>query len=124
VASQATRRLALVLGVLGEELWLAARSSTFSPCSVRAVCLLQRAPLLSLEVEAMPASPVALMPYMLGLEDDDERARSRFELYSELMSGASLIRISAGERNSPDAIAERLRAVLLTQPDRSVGALA
>jgi hypothetical protein len=125
VASQATRRLALVLGVLGEELWLAARSSTFTPCPVRAVCLLQRGPLLPLDVQHAPASPVALMPYMLGLADEDGRERRRFELYSELMSHAGLIRISAGERHPPHVIAERLRAVLALDVTRErVGALA
>jgi hypothetical protein len=112
VRGTGTRRLAAVLDVLGQELWLAAHSITVSPCPVRAVCLLQRGPSLSLAVEPMPASPVALMPYMLGLADEEGRERERFELYSELMASSMLVRICAGERHPPEMIAQRLRALL------------
>lgn len=124
LSARGTRRLAAVLDVLGEELWLAVRSSTVSPCPVVAVCLLARAPLLSLSLAAMPASPVALMPYMLGLSEEPGRERERFELYCELMRTAALIRISAGDGHPPGLIAERLRALLDAHPREPAGALA
>lgn len=110
VQGSSTRKLALVLGVLGEELWLAARAPTLRPRPVRALCLLERGPHMPLRVEAMPASPVWLMPYALGLLDGGERAR--FELYAELAAGAAVLRVSAGDGHSPATIAELLQRQL------------
>ena len=124
LSGRGTRSLAAVLDVAGDELWLAAHSTTISPCPVRAVCLMQRGPHLSLEVEPMPASPVALMPYMLGLADEEGRERERFELYGELMASAMLVRISAGEHHPPELIAQRLHALLAGVPGEPAGALA
>ena len=123
-AARGTRRLAAVLDVIDGELWLAARATTLGPCPVRAVCLLRRAPLLSLAVEPMPASPLALAPYMLGLSEDVDRARERFELYSELMGSAMLIKISAGDGHRPDVIAQRLRLLLHAHAGPLVGVTA
>jgi|SRR5271166_421429 len=124
VSDRSNRKLALVLGVLGDELWLAARSPTLTACPVRAVCLLQRGPHLSLALEPMPASPVWLMPYMLGLADSRDRERERFKLYSELAAHSELIHVTAGVDDSPDAIALRLGALLAAEPSRAVGSLA
>jgi hypothetical protein len=118
VSAGSTRKLALVLGVLGDELWLAARASTAQPCTVCAICLLERASSLSLDVREVPANPLLIAPYMLGLPDTGGRERARFELYSELVHSAKLVRASAGDHDSPQAIADRLRGVLAAgQPD-------
>lgn len=115
VQGRATRKLALVLGVLGDELWLAARAPTLKARPVRALCLLERGRGLPLSIDPMPASPVWLMPYALGLIDGGER--ERFELYSELAAGASVFRVSAGDGHSPAAIAELLQEQIVL--DRS-----
>lgn len=121
VQGRSTRKLAQVLGVLGEELWLAARAPTLRPRPVRALCLLERGRDLPLKVDPMPASPVWLMPYALGLLDGGER--ERFELYAELAAGASVLRVSAGDGHSPAAIAELLQRQLgagSSEPVRSL----
>ncbi len=57
------------------------------------LCLLERGPDHSLESRALPSTPLLLAPYMLGLEGDTERERRRFELYADLVSAATLVRL-------------------------------
>jgi hypothetical protein len=118
------RDVAEVLGVLGGELWLAARSLLAEPCRPAAVCLLRRGGPGPLCIEQIPATPVALAPYMLGLPDGAERERERFSLYCELTATASLLQIRAGDAHTPVMIAERLREHLAApRPTRSTAAL-
>ena len=80
--------LGSTLGVLAGERWLAAHTTTTDPRPVRMLCLLERGPSLSLEAHALPANPLPLAPYMLGLSTDAERQRNRFGLYADLMESA------------------------------------
>ncbi len=112
--------VAQVLGVLGDELWLAARSPFGEPSRPAAVCLLERGGARPLEIERLHANPLSLAPYMLGLEDGVERERERFALYCELTASAALLRIRAGDTHTPGIIAEQLSAQLAAQaPERS-----
>ena len=99
-------------------------ASAARPCPVHAVCLLQRAPSLSLDVEVLASNPLSIAPYMLGLPDAGGGERARFELYSQLASSAVLLRVSAGEHDSPSAIAARLRGELSTGRPEPVAVLA
>jgi len=94
------------LAVLAGEYWIAAHDVARAPCPVSAIVLLERSPGLPLDLQLLPSSPLPLAPYMLGLLDDADRERRRFELYADLVSSASLARLSCGTANSPEELAD------------------
>lgn len=100
------------LGTVGGERWVAVERTSSEPRAVAAVALLERRPGLSLEAEAIDASPVALAPFMLGLPDDEGRDASRFDLYSDLIDSATLLRLSAAPEDAPGELAESLERTL------------
>ncbi|HTA13198.1 MAG TPA: hypothetical protein VK765_07235 [Solirubrobacteraceae bacterium] len=114
------------IAALDGELWLAARAST--PAAERRpvamLCLLERGPGLSLGLEALAPSPLPLSPYILGLSSDPKRQRSRFDMFADLVQGATLVRVSAGPGDAPSELAELLERALARQRQPSVGALA
>ena len=65
------------------------------------LCLLERGPGLALGAEILPAGPLLLAPYILGLDSDPERQRARFDLYADLMESCTLMRITAGAEDHP-----------------------
>src|SRR5450759_5129269 len=73
------------LAVLAGERWVAARETAREARPVHAICLLERSRGLSLGVQILPANPLPLAPYILGLLDEAGRERRRFELYADLM---------------------------------------
>jgi hypothetical protein len=100
-----------VLGELGGKLWAVAAVSATAPAPVAAVALLERG---GGEVRAqeIPASPLALAPFMLGLPDDDARDAARFGVYADLVEGCKLLRLSgSAEAPAPDFAAALERAV-------------
>jgi hypothetical protein len=101
------------LGVLDGECWIeVAAAAAPAPRPVAAVALLERAAGLSLEAESLPASPLALAPFMLGLPDDDGRDGRRFALYSDLVEATKLLALRGDAADSPRAFADELeRAV-------------
>jgi len=100
------------LGILAGEHWIAARATAEGARTVRMVCLLTRAPNLSLDARVLPAGPLPLSPYMLGLRADTERERRRFSLYAELASSATLLRLTSGTSDSRASLADRIEQVL------------
>jgi hypothetical protein len=112
ISPRSTPRLAVVLGMLGDEAWLSAHASASEPCPVAALCLLQRGPFDGLQVSDLPANPLPLVPYALGLDSGAERIRARFALYGELASSARLLRVRAGTGVSSTRIAGYLESVL------------
>jgi hypothetical protein len=116
------RDVAQVLGILGGELWLAARSLATEPRPVAAVCLLERGLPGPLEIHTLAATPLALAPYMLGLADGQQRERERFGLYGELVADCRCLRIRAGRNHTPTMIAEHLRAHLAVPAESLSGA--
>jgi hypothetical protein len=113
------------LAILAGERWLAA-SSTSAPGAarpVRMLCLLERGPRLVLGLERLPANPLVLAPYTLGLSDDPERLRNRFDLYADLLGSAALVRVSAGPDDRPAALAELIEGAVARGPERLAGAL-
>ncbi|HEY2283736.1 MAG TPA: hypothetical protein VGH60_09330 [Solirubrobacteraceae bacterium] len=102
------QELGTTLGMLGGERWLAARMIAKRARPMRMACLLERAPGLPLESRVLPASPLALAPYILGLSTDAERQRDRFCLYSDLMRSTTLLRLTAGSEHRPAQLADLL----------------
>jgi hypothetical protein len=112
------------LGILAGERWLAAASTSAAGVArpVRMLCLLERGPGLALGLEQLPANPLLLAPYTLGLSSDPERLRSRFDLYADLLGSATLVRLSAGPADRPAALAELLEGALAL-PEHPIGAV-
>jgi hypothetical protein len=118
------RALGETLGILAGERWLAAESTSAAGVTrpVRMLCLLERGPRLALGLEQLPANPLALAPYTLGLSSDPERLRSRFDLYADLLGSAELVRLNAGPADRPAALAELIEGALARGPEHPVGA--
>jgi hypothetical protein len=118
------QELGETLAMLAGERWLAAASATAGERTrpVRMLCLLARGPRLQLALEPLPANPLVLAPYTLGLSSDPQRLRSRFDLYADLLGSATLVRLSAGAEDRPAALADLIEQALAVQPQRLVGA--
>jgi hypothetical protein len=94
------------LGRLGHERWVAARSVARRPRPVHGICLLERRMGLTRKVVSVSSGPLALAPYMLGLEDDPQRERARFALYADLAGSATLLRVSCDSADPPADVAD------------------
>ncbi len=104
------------LGVLAGERWIAVREAAREPRPVRIVCLLERSPGLPLQGRVVPSSPLPLAPYMLGLLGGPERERRRFACYAELMSGATLVRLTCDPGVAPADLADQVERALERRP--------
>lgn len=104
--------LGLTLALLAGERWVAVRESSSTGSGVAAVAILERGPGLSLAAEPLPASPLLLAPFMLGLPDDSGRDASRFALYSDLVESARLLRLTGGPDDRPTDLADSLEQAL------------
>jgi len=109
------RRLGETIGVLAGERWLAAHATAAEPRQVRMLCLLERAAGQPLELQALPANPLALAPFMLGLSVDPQRRAGRFCLYSNLSESATLVRLSAGLEHRPQQLADLIEQALASE---------
>ncbi len=112
--------LVAVLAMMGQERWTVAHAVARGPLGVRAIFLLERRIGLPLGVELLPPSPLALAPYMLGLDDDIERERRRFALYADLAASATLLRLSCDTDEDPADIADLIEQALTGQPAAAV----
>jgi hypothetical protein len=88
-----------VLGELGGKVWAVAAESASEPASVAAVVLLDRGEG-PVEVQELPASPLTLAPFMLGLPDEEGRDGGRFGLYADLVDAGRLLRLG-GQAGAP-----------------------
>jgi hypothetical protein len=109
------------LGDLGEKRWIAVAGASPAPREIAAVAILERGRGERPEAHEEPASPLALAPYMLGLPDQEGRDAQRFRLYSDLVDGARLFRLSAAATDPPAAIAAELEAALGLQDPTLAG---
>lgn len=112
VSGPTDEEIGATLGALAGEHWIAARTVADSAASVRMVCLLARAQKLSLKAHVLPASPLPLTPYMLGLRADAERERRRFSLYATLAGSATLLQLTCGLDDPPALLADRIEQTL------------
>jgi hypothetical protein len=117
----APEQVGATLGMLAGERWIAVHVHAERPRPVRLVCLLERGPSRSLESQILPANPLPLAPYMLGLAGDAERERRRFARYADLMSSASLMRLTCEAADRPADLADLIVQALSERPLLAVG---
>jgi hypothetical protein len=110
--SVSASELGETLGVLGGERWVAVEAASREARPLAAVFLLERSRGLSLEAEALPASPLVLAPFMLGLPDEKGRDASRFALYSDLIESTTLLRLGADPGDRPADLADAVELSL------------
>lgn len=118
-----SQTLGETLGVLDGERWLVAEGAARQSRPVSTLCLLERAPGLSLEIQILQSSPLLLAPYMLGLSSDLRRERNRFDLYADLTAAARVVRLTAGLEHRPDQLADILQQSRVRKPQLISGAL-
>lgn len=100
-----------------DEEWVEVDRFAAGPARLGAVVLLDRAPGALLGAWPMTPSPLTLAPLMLGLPDDGERERRRFELYSDLVAAVPILRLTAGRGHTPVELAMTLsQALRLVEP--------
>lgn len=100
------------VGVLGGKHWIRIDDAAREPRPVAALVLLERGSEEAPRATRLPASPLTLVPFMLGLPDEEEREASRFGLYSDLVAKAPLLRLGAASDDSPAALADELERAL------------
>jgi hypothetical protein len=108
--------IAPTLAVLAGERWVAASEIAHVARPLRAILLLERSPGLSLDIQVLPRNPLLLAPYMLGLPGDAVRERRRFELYADLMTAATLMRLTCDPADRPADIADLIEQALADRP--------
>lgn len=118
-------QLGEVLASFAGEHWVEVRRASQEARPVAAIALLERRPGLSLAAEVLPASPLTLAAYMLGLPDDEPRREaSRFALYSDLVESTLLLRLTADVASRPSELADALERALGAGHQATVGAVA
>jgi len=104
--------LASTLGILADERWVeVAANAAHEPRRVAAIVLFERATGLSLQARRLPASPLTLVPLMLGLPDEVREAAT-FAVYSDLVDSAVLLELSGDVDDSPAEFAAALEAAI------------
>ncbi len=116
-----TGELGATLGILAGERWVAVERLAPTTAPVRVICMLERGPGLPLAARELPASPLPLAPYMLGLEDSAERERRRFARYADLMGDATLVQLTCGSDDHPGKLAEEIERLVSERPALSLG---
>ncbi len=116
-----SREIGSTLGILAGERWIAVGAPSRAPGPVRAVCLLERGIGFSLDARPLPAGPLPLVPYMLGLKGDAERERRRFSTYANLAASAGLMRLTCSVDDGPAALADLLEQELVGRSAAAVG---
>jgi hypothetical protein len=102
------------VGMLGGKHWIRIDGAASEPRPVAALVLLERGTEAAPRVDRPAASPLRLVPFMLGLPDHAEREAARFDLYSDLVSKAPLLRLGAAASDPPAALADELERALAT----------
>jgi hypothetical protein len=107
-----------VLGTFGDEAWVAVRGGARRPRPLAAVCLLERSPDATTQVQRLAASPLHLRAHVRPLRVPVERDRGRFELLADLAETAPVYRVCAGPEVRPDGVADMVEGVLGTRAER------
>lgn len=100
-----------VVGELGGKLWAVVADAAREPAPVAAVVLLERGAG-PVEAEELPASPLMLAPFMLGLPDEVGRDGERFDLYADLVEEGRLLRLGGAAEAPVAEFAEALEGAL------------
>jgi hypothetical protein len=101
-----------ILDNVGDKRWIAVRDAAREPRQVAAIVLLERGGASSPTISRIPASPLPLAPFMLGLPDEPGRDGTRFSTYSDLVEGAALLRLRAAAEDSAADLARELERAL------------
>jgi hypothetical protein len=97
---------------VGDKRWIALKEVAREPRRVAAIVLLERGDAAAPEVSRIPASPLPLAPFMLGLPDEPGRDHRRFSVYSDLVESAELLRLRAAVEDSAAGLAGELERAL------------
>jgi hypothetical protein len=101
------------LAILDGERWVTVGEHVVGrPDKVAAVVLLERGDGLALEARPLPTTPLTLVPFMLGLPDDEGRDAGRFALYSDLVDSTALLCLSGDSGDRPEDLAEVLEGAI------------
>jgi hypothetical protein len=98
------------------ERWLSVRPHGWQPGSVRVLCLLRRHAVAHCDARALPANPLLLAPYMLGLRGDATRQRRRFDLFADLVGSARLWQVRRGAQATAAELADVIEHALVCPP--------
>ncbi len=74
--------------------------------------MLNRARGAPLEVRRVPASPISVAPYMLGLSTDSGRIRARFRIYADLAEQCTFLQLTGDLDSPPQELADTLQRAL------------
>jgi hypothetical protein len=113
-----------VLATFGDEAWVAVRHVARRPRPLAAVCLLERGPDTTTQVQRLAASPLHLRPHVRPLRVPVERDRERFELLADLAETVPVYRVCAGPEVTPSGVADMVEGVLGTRAERDARAAA
>jgi len=100
------------LATLGGKAWIAVEDACLEPRPLRALALLRRGGSGPAAAEELEPSPLELAPFMVGLPDEEGRDAARFGLYSDLVEGARLLRLSGSPTEPVAAFADELERAL------------
>jgi hypothetical protein len=101
--------LGTLLDVSAGKRWLTTASPGSGARPVAMICVLHRCPGSPPGAHALPANPMLLAPYMLGLSTSARRARSRFCLYADLVERTPLIRLAGALESTPGQLADAVQ---------------
>ncbi|MDQ3435171.1 MAG: hypothetical protein M3481_10915 [Actinomycetota bacterium] len=107
-----------VLATFGDEAWIAVRHVARRPRPLAAVCLLERGPDTTTQVQHLQASPLHLRPHVRPLRVPVERDRARFELLADLAETVPVYRVCVGSEMPPPGVADIVEGVLETRSRR------
>lgn len=102
------------LAILGDEAWVSVTGRVSTPRTLGAICVLERAPGRHTGLEPQPMPALALLPHLLSFPRSRERQRNRFELVSDLVTQAPVLRLTAGDGATPGVLADLVELELLT----------
>ncbi|MDP8909395.1 MAG: hypothetical protein M3N47_09850 [Chloroflexota bacterium] len=104
-----------VLGTFGDEAWVAVDHVASGVRPLAAVCLLERAPQVTTQVQRLAPSPLHLRAHVYPLRVPRERDRRRFELLADLVEAVPVLRLCAGPEVSPSGVADMVERVVETK---------
>lgn len=113
--------LGVPIDVRGGEAWTALDSSCATPRRIAALFLYRRGQGQTLGVERLPASPLHLAPYMLGIPGEGTEEAERFSLYSDLVESTPVFALRAELDRDPEEIADLVERTVVAEPAPSVG---
>lgn len=112
------------LATFGDETWVAVRDVARRPRPLAAVCLLERGPDSTTQVQRLAASPLHLRPHVRPLRVPAQRDRERFELLADLAETVPVYRVCADSKVAPPEVADMVEEVVGTSAGRDArGAL-